>query len=282
MSLFDKIKTTTDNINLENVNNKTRMKLISNIISMFKNYDLNLSYEEIETLNIPLHILMMPNKLVSAFKNFNFLFVEDDLSLVDAKILLELTPILMKIDNINERYNGRPPSKYFRMTTYMSDEEMKKFNLTNDERTYYIKTLFNSKITTMDIPKNLKSYIYTDKNFNIVFKRRMPNRLKKEFAMFFLQNYTIGLSNEKRKEVKNTSTDLNVELLQQIDFLNQELPQEETNIDTKKEDIEINKTCECNKCNNIIAYNDENLENGTKFSLTCPVCQNQIILVKEN
>ena len=115
---------------------------------MLRNNGFSLTYDEIETLNIPIHLLIMPTALSKALNENKFEISDNDLALKDNNILLQLTPILKKIDNINIRFNGKPPAKYFRMDTYISDDKMKELGITNDERNYYISILFNSKKTT--------------------------------------------------------------------------------------------------------------------------------------
>lgn len=225
MSIFDKVKTTIDNMNLseynmENLNNKARNKILNeNFLPMLKNNGFDLTYEEVETLQIPLGMLMMPNALTKAFNETKLDFCSNENAIKANKILTQLTPILRKIDNINERYNGKPPAKYFRMDTYISNEEMLEMGLTNDERNYYVSILFNSKTTTDDIPKNLRPYIYTKKEQHcLVLKRKIPEKFKKEAELFYLKFYTLGTKDypkikEFNNSIENLEDELNNEML---------------------------------------------------------------------
>lgn len=229
MSLFDKIKETIDtstskisNFNLEQINDKTRDKILNErFIPMLKNNGFSLTYDEVESLNLPLSFLIMPTALTKAFNEDKFEIVEDSKVIRDNMILLQLTPILKKIDNINARFNGKPPAKYFRMDTYMSNETMKELGLTNQDRNYYISILFNSKKTTSDIPINLRPYIYTKKEeHRLVFKRRIPEKLRKQLELFYLKFYTLDLKDyPKFKESDNSPIDLENELLLEKEFL---------------------------------------------------------------
>lgn len=223
MSIFEKFKNTINkttnsvsNFNLEQVNDKTRYKILTErFLPMLENNGFSLTYEDIEILQIPLSMLIMPSSLTKAFNEDKFQIVEDSIVLRDNKILSEITPILKKIDNINARYNGKPPAKYFRMDSYMSNETMQKLGLTNTERNYYISILFNSKKTTSDVPQILRPYIYTKKDeHRLIFKRRIPQILKKELELFYLKFYTIGTKDyPKFKEFNNSPDDLYIELL---------------------------------------------------------------------
>ena len=225
MSIFDKVKTTIDNMNLseynmENLNNKARNKILNeNFLPMLKNNGFDLTYEEVETLQIPLGMLMMPNALTKSFNETKLDFCSNENAIKANKILTQLTPILRKIDNINERYNGKPPAKYFRMDTYISNEEMLEMGLTNDERNYYVSILFNSKTTTDDIPKNLRPYIYTKKEQHcLVLKRKIPEKFKKEAELFYLKFYTLGTKDypkikEFNNSIENLEDELNNEML---------------------------------------------------------------------
>lgn len=227
LSIFNKALDTLDKINdkfsLEQLNNKSRDKLVNEkIIPMLDGAGIPLSYEEVESFAVPLNILMMPNALATAINLKGFIFANDDEVMKDNKILSSLTPILKKIDNINIRYNGHPPSQYLKMDTYMSNEEMEALGLTNEERAYYIKVLFSSKKSTSDIPPNLRPYIYTEKDkHTLVFKRRMPEELRKEFSLFFFKFYTIGTKEYPTfREYNNSPLDLEKELRCEKELLN--------------------------------------------------------------
>ena len=229
MSLFDKIKETIDtstskmsNFNLEQINDKARYKILNErFIPMLKNNGFSLTYEDVESLNLPLSFLIKPTTLTKAFNEDKFEIVEDSKVIRDNMILLQLTPILKKIDNINARFNGKPPAKYFRMDTYMSNETMNELGLTNQDRNYYISILFNSKKTTFDIPINLRPYIYTKRNeHRLIFKRRIPEKLRKQLELFYLKFYTINSNDYPNfKESNNSPIDLENELLLEKEFL---------------------------------------------------------------
>lgn len=227
MSIFDKFKSTFNNLNLdeynlEKINNKTREKTIKErFIPMLQNNGFELTYEDVETLQLPLNMLIMPSGLTKGFNTTKLVYCSNEEALKTNKILTHLTPILRKIDNINKRYNGKPPAKYFRMDTYLSNEEMVQMGLTNEERNYYVSILFNSKKTTNDIPKNLRPYLYTKKDTHtLCVKRQIPEKLKKEVEMFFLNFYTLGTKDYPIfKEFDNSVEDLENELRNELIYL---------------------------------------------------------------
>lgn len=220
--ITDKLSSLSDKVSLEKLNDKTRLKVLNEqFIPMLQSYDFDLTLEDVESFNFPLNKLMMPSSLVNGFNMGKPIFEEDKSVLRDNKILQELTPILRQIDTINIHYNGRPPSKYLRMDTYMSNEKMQELGLTNQQRNYYISILFNSKKTTSDVPYMLRPYIFTKKaEHKLVFKRAIPLSLKKQAEMFFLEFYMTNPNDYKSfQEFDNHVDDLDKELREEYNYL---------------------------------------------------------------
>ncbi len=214
---IDKLNETSNNFSLEKVNNQTRSKVLNErFLPMLKNNGFNLTYDEIESMNFPLNKLIMPSGLTSGFSKGKPPFVSNENAKRDNELLLQMTPILKQIDLMYEHYEGNPPSKYLRMDTYMSNERMKELGLTNEQRNYYISILFNCKKTTDNIPVKLRPYMYTRKDeHRLVFKRGIPEFLRKEVEIFYVQFYmTNPKEYPKFREYDNYVDDLEKELME--------------------------------------------------------------------
>lgn len=220
--ITDKLSSLSDDFSLERLNDTTRLKVLNEqFIPMLKNNGFDLTLEDVESFNFPLNKLMMPSSLTNGFNIGKPNFADNESVLKDNKILSQLTPILKQIDLINQYYDGKPPAKYLRMDTYISNEKMQELGLTNQQRNYYISILFNSKKTTTDVPYILRSYIYTKKEeHKLIFKRPIPLSLKKETEMFYLKFYMTNPKDyDKFQEFDNHVDDLEKQLMEEVNYL---------------------------------------------------------------
>lgn len=212
---INKMSQKSEEFSLEKVNTQTREKILNErFLPMLKNNGFTLTYDEIEEMKFPLNKLIMPNGLTSGFIKGKPQFISNETAKRDNELLLQMTPILKQIDLMYEHYEGKPPSKYLRMDTYMSNERMKELGLTNKQRNYYISILFNCKKTTDNIPMKLRPYMYCRKDeYRLVFKRGIPEFLRKEVEKFYIQFY---MTNPKEyppfREFSNYVDDLEKEL----------------------------------------------------------------------
>lgn len=224
---FKKINDKIKGFNFDNVEEKAKENALDKFMPILTNNNIPLTKEDIKSLNIPVQYLLMPNNLVNAINSDKEIIKieENEKVLFETQLILRLLPILSKIENINKRYDGRPPSKYFRMDTYLSNDEMESLKLTNEDRTYYIQVLFKSKLETEDVPKILSPYIYTHQDIHkLIFKRNIPKALEKEFWSFYVKFYLTTSKNYPTKRMKNTTTDdLDISLKKEIEFLKEKI-----------------------------------------------------------
>lgn len=212
---IDKMSEKSEEFSLEKVNIQARDKVLNErFLPMLRNNGFSLTYDEIEELKFPLNKLLMPNGLTNGFTKGKPPFVSNETAKRDNELLLQMTPILKQIDLMYEHYEGNPPSKYLRMDTYMSNEKMIELGLTNEQRNYYVSILFNCKKTTDNIPMKLRPYMYCRREeYRIVFKRGIPEFLRKDVEKFYLSFY---MTNPKDypiiREFSNYTDDLEKEL----------------------------------------------------------------------
>lgn len=188
---IDRLSEKSDEFSLEKVNTQTRNKILNErFLPMLKNNGFDVTYDEIEEMHFSLNKLIMPSGLTTGFTKGKPPFVSNENAKRDNELLLQMTPILKQIDLMYEHYEGKPPAKYLRMDTYMSNERMRELGLTNEQRNYYISILFNCKKTTDNIPVKLRPYMYTRREeYRLVFKRGIPEFLRKEVELFYIKFY---------------------------------------------------------------------------------------------
>lgn len=212
---IDILSEKSEEVSLEKANTQARNKILNErFLPMLQNNGFNVTYDEIEDMHFSLNKLIMPTGLTSGLQKGKPPFITNEAAKRDNDLLLQMMPILKQIDLMYEHYEGKPPSKYLRMDTYMSNEKMQELGLTNDERNYYVKVLFNCKKTTDNIPHKLRPYMYCRKDeHRLVFKRGIPEFLRKEVELFYIQFYMTNPKDyPKFREFNNYTDDLEKEL----------------------------------------------------------------------